>query len=314
MSGAYVLLDNTSILVERSTLQRWFPRLGGTHYPFRDRFEADRLIHPVVNYLDRNIGVPIEPEDVRKALEKTFKVMAPYSRGGRGSDFGSTGERHNAGMTKLLREDIIEENSVRGLHRSRKRFLILCVVAQREESQRLAQALVYFLSEHVWEVAKDEDEAFLGEWCFGLKELQSLVAEPILQHLFHQLTSFGNYGWRRHGYHDHRAEMMRMLMEAQQDPYLRGRAPLAIGGPTGWYPRARSLPLVQRRRSRDMRLALPMLPTSALTSPVMSPGMFPQAGYFGDIEDLQYQQGEMNKKLDNVDEKLDRLLVGAMYE
>jgi hypothetical protein len=41
---------------------------------------------------------------------------------------------------------------------------------------------------------------------------------------------------------------------------------------------------------------------------MMSPVGYPHAGYFDEVGRLQYQQEEMNMKLDNVDGKLDVLI------
>jgi hypothetical protein len=45
----------------------------------------------------------------------------------------------------------------------------------------------------------------------------------------------------------------------------------------------------------------------------MSPVGYPHAGYFDELGNLQYQQEEMNMKLNNVDGKLDILINGMMY-
>jgi hypothetical protein len=312
MDKAQVLLEGSPIAVERTTFQKWFPRLG-QQLLFASVVEADNLMFEVASRLVNNTTVPIETEDVRKTLEKTFRQMGLHFGGG--FELESTGDRNKKAMAKLLREDTSIDSHL-GLYRSRKQFLILCIAAQREQSQRLAQALIDFLSEYVWHIVDAEDQTLLCEWCLGVMELQGLIIEPLLQHMIHQLAGSGNHmtnGWRKHAYHDpHTGTMMRMLMEAQQNPYLRGRAPLALGGPAEWYPRARSLPLVRRRRSRDLRIGLPMLPSSALTSPVMSPTVYPRAEYLDEVKNLQYQNVEMNAKLDNIGHKVDLLVYGAV--
>jgi hypothetical protein len=57
-----------------------------------------------------------------------------------------------------------------------------------------------------------------------------------------------------------------------------------------------------------MRLASPSYPSSAWTSPVILPIGYPRDDYLEELGNLQYQQSEMNMKLNNVDGKLDLLL------
>jgi hypothetical protein len=309
MDHVRINFDSDQISLNRSTFVEWFP--GYEDYiQLGKRIDVGDIVVRLKGDIHEHAGIHLPSDSVEKVLRRTFEALR-WNHFAGGWPPGSPNEQLKKRMADVLQQEKYDGT----LHRSRAQFLVLCFAASLAQSKRLAKVLASFLSEYMPDVLEAESTTHLHEWVFGIQQLQGLVLEIHLYHLLQRLAGFGNHmahKWRNHGYyHNAQAAMMRAFMEAQQNPYLhhhRGRAPLAIGGPAGWYPRARSLPLVRRRRSRDMRIGLPMLPNSAWTSPVMSPVGYARGNYFDEMENLQYQNVEMNAKLDDINEKVDMLV------
>jgi hypothetical protein len=196
---------------------------------------------------------------------------------------GETRMRVSMILGQLLKQDVFSGGFVEpeGLIRARHSFVVLAYLAHECNSFLLAGALMQFYSEAQPMITRDHADYLVREWQPALRKLEDMGAEDMMPEP--PLVSF----------------------------WPQGRAPprLALAWPGH---RARSAP-PRHRHSPDMRLALPAYPNSAYTSPMMSPVGYPHAGYFDELGNLQYQQQEMNMKLDNVDGKLDVLINGMMY-
>jgi hypothetical protein len=310
MDTIHITFDSSpKIVVDRGTFVGWFPN-HEQHIQSGKRLEADEIARMLERLIFDRAGVRVPSANVEKVVRRTFETMKRNHFAG-GWPPEAPSEKLTRMMADVLQHDKYDDTP----YRSRAQFLVLCFAASLAHSSRLAKVLITFLSEFMPDILEAESPVNLHEWASGIRELQGLVSDVNLYRLQQQLAGFGNHianKWRNHGYyHDAQAAMMRAFMEAQQNPYLhchRGRAPLAIGSPASWYPRARSLPLVRRRRSRDMRIELPIIPSSAWTSPVMSPVGYARGNYFDEMENLQFQNVEMNAKLDNISDKVDMLV------
>lgn len=221
----------------------------------------------------------IHKNTIRLAIRALFEQYKyPFSQG-----HGETRMRVSMILAHLLSQDVATGGLLNdeGLIQARYSFVVLAYLAYEFNSFLLAGALMQFYSEAQPMIIRDHAEHLIREWQPALRKLEEMDAED-------------------------------MMPDPPLMPFWpRGRAPprLALAWPGH---RARSAP-PRHRHGPDMRLALPAYPNSAYTSPMMSPVGYPHAGYFDELGDLKYQQEEMNMKLDNVDGKLDMLLMQNMY-
>ncbi|KAF1940008.1 hypothetical protein EJ02DRAFT_445748 [Clathrospora elynae] len=197
-----------------------------------------------------------------------------------------------AELTNLLKIDFQSGGlSSKGLRNAREAFVILAYLAHEWESVMLAGALMHFWVMCMHGIMHQEHRGYLQDWHKALGKIQELGPEGMVQGPPHMPGS--------------------PLATIPYTPWNHGRMqhPSALPWPVH---RARSAPAARRRHSPDMRLALPAAANSAWTSPMMSPVGNQRAGYFDDIDNLQYQQQEVKMKLNDVNYKLD-LLVEQFY-
>ena len=187
-------------------------------------------------------------------------------------------------LAKQLEADIEATwNIGKGFYRSRHCFIVLAHLANENDSILLAGALLEF-----WHMCKqdimsgDQDHLSTG-WYRALSKLEELGPDGMVHGPAHiGLEAFAllpHGGWHR------------------------GRTPRRMAGLPWPDNRALSAPVIRRHHSPDMRIGLPNFPSSAWTSPLISPE-FLRANYFDDINVLQYQQEEVKMKLDKIDRKL----------
>jgi hypothetical protein len=227
----------------------------------------------VVDYLDDHLNsrYGIRRGEIGQTLYMLFERME-YIGNPYDHFHGETRDRVAGILCTLLELDFhpFDGFMAQGLRHSRHAFVILAYLASKYGSPLLAEVLKNFWLYCQQGIIQHELPIYLPEWYMAWEKIQEMMAGPGQMGI----------GWHR------------------------GRAPRHLALPWTGH-RARSAP---PRRSPEMRLLMPAYPSSALTSPMMSPVGYPHAGYFDEVGRLQYQQEEMNMKLDNVDGKLDVLI------
>jgi hypothetical protein len=246
---------------------------GMRHQPWL--MNENHIVESLYDHLSNRYGV--KKSEIELTLHKLFEQME-YDGNPYDYPYGET--RHIVAQALVLQLNL-DFNSFngfpgKGLRRSRHAFVILAYLASYCESSLLAEVLINFWILCQQGIKQSEYPGYLQDWFRALQKIQEMAAGPA--HMDH--------GWPR------------------------GRAARHLAIPFPGH-RARSAP-PRRRRSPEMRLIMPAYPGSAWTSPTMSPAMIQPNGFFDEVGMLQYQQEEMNSKLDNVDGKLNFLIQG-MY-
>jgi hypothetical protein len=264
---------HSPVWVDTVTLCAWFP--GLRNEPWRLK-ETSHVVECLYEHLYSRYG--IRKFEIEETIYQLFCQMGymgnPYNH-----RHGETRQRVTRVLFELLASDFqsLGVLAAKGLRHSRHAFVILAYLALDYNSPLLADVLMQFWAPCQQGITQSEHPVYLQEWYRALEKIQEMMAGP------------GQMGFA----------------------WPRGRAPRHLALPFPRH-RARSAP-PRHRRSPEMRLVMPAYPSSALTSPIMSPVGYPHAGYFDELGNLQYQQEEMNMKLNNVDGKLDILINGMMY-
>jgi hypothetical protein len=250
-------------------------RVLGAWFPGVRNPPWDLREHDVVDCLNDHLNsrYGIRKDEIEQTLHQLFGRME-YLGNSYDHRHGETRDRVAGVLFKLLDTDFRYYGGfmTKGLRHCRHAFVILAYLALEYGSPLLAEVLKNFWLYCQQGIAQNEVPVYLPEWYMAWEKIQEMMAGP------------GQMGLAWH----------------------RGRAPRHLALPWAGH-RARSAP-PRHRRSPEMRLLMPAYPSSALTSPMMSPVGYPHAGYFDEVGRLQYQQEEMNMKLDNVDGKLDVLI------
>jgi hypothetical protein len=270
-----VFSGHQQVSISDRTIFAWFPQLS--YMPYVGGYE---LVHNLEYRIRGRYGIP--NREIEDTLHKLFRNLKEYS--------GFDERQMQIGIVEVLYSqlamDIQTAWHTRGLRGSRHAFIILAYLALEQESVLLAQALYQFWNQSAQLIHK-ESRKYGGDWMKALEKIQEVLQGPTTMDI----------------------EPLAMM------PYVlphHGRSRRALALP--WHGhRARSLPAMRRRRSPDMRLAIPTYPSSGWTSPVMSPVGYPRGDYFEELDNLQNQQSEMSYQLNNVDQKLDLLLAGGYY-
>lgn len=262
------------ITVDRQTFSAWFPQLSGMH-----GIDGDELVEDLDTRLQHRYGIPSRM--IEYTLSELFKKLGHYSC----FDSGQKQKRLIQELwTQLVKDVKNVYHSSKGLRSSRQMFITLSYLAADHASILLAEALAQFWV-HFESLISQESPTYRGDWARALAKVQEALEGPTTRNL--EPFAIMPYA----GYH-------------------RGRARRALPWPGH---RARSLPVIRRRHSPDMSLAIPTYPSSGWASPMMSPVGYPGGDYFDELQNLQWQQNDMGMKLDNVDGKLDVLLGGLGY-
>jgi hypothetical protein len=276
MSAVTIRIGSHHIQVERVVFWKWFPVLASRyhHVPI----SADELIQEVKVRLNGHTSIPTHSGEVIKAVCALLEQL----RWEYGHQYESKGELIIQMMDHLLRSERSSANFL-GLYRSRRRFLILCMVARCTQSDHLARALGSFFESNTSRIVEYEDAVYLREWCLGLFELRGLLHDYELRELMDSVTN-------RVGvvdeapFYDHYSEMMkRAVVAAQRRPMFncrRGWPELTLPALSGWVPRGVVVPAMRRCRSLDhLRIGWHEYSRSAWPSPKMSLAEIPRIDY-----------------------------------
>lgn len=199
---------------------------------------------------------------------------------------GETRLRVATTLADLLTRDLRTVWKSKGLYHTRQAFVILAFLAEGYESVLLAGALLEFWFSHVPALVQDHEE-YHWQWQTALRKLNGVGPD-------------GMVGLSAHA-------GLAPLVTMPHHDWQRGRLPGRAGIP--WVDnRALSAPVTRYGGRPNLHLTLPISTDSAWTSPIMSPAQFPTTEYLDNISRLQWQQEEVNAKLDNIDSKVDRLL------
>jgi hypothetical protein len=258
-----------TVNVDGSTFRAWFPQLS-----YMSGFDGD-LVEDINTRIGGRYG--ITREDIEHTLLAFFKQLEYRLV----SLEGQTRIRVVGFLMNQVQKDMQEVWKARGLRKSRHMFVVLAYLASEGQSIYLAEALIRFWSQGT-RYLMQESQQYHGDWRKALEKIRELMEGPP----------------------NLRLEALAMIPYAEMH---RRRSPRALALPWLGH-RARSLPAIRHRHNADMRLASPSYPSSAWTSPVISPIGYPRDDYLEELGNLQYQQSEMNMKLNNVNGKLDLLL------
>ena len=292
---AIIRLDRDIVLKPSlGELQKWLP---GIHHSLAHsrRFDARYMISLMADVFGSQLSYNITSDTIVKGLDELLTRLAstPFAA-------FPVGTRLYRSMEDCLSKDLECANT--DLRRTRQGFLVFCLLARLTQSQALSGSIVGFLRRYVYDIVHSEEPDLFKEWCIGVVVLQDLVASRTLMELLHCFSGVANRVYRlrlQPAWYDPRAEMMmRSMMEAQHYPFLnnqRERVPLMLEGPAASL-QDRSLrvgcPRLYHRRHRHLQIAYPWARPNE---------------YFDEVGRLQYQQEEMNMKIDNIDRKLDYL-------
>jgi hypothetical protein len=256
------------IRVDVAVFEAWFPDVSWAQHfdTFRGGFLVDKL------YMRLKQRYNINKHEVRLAIVLLLQELKHFHH-----IHGETRSRVSMTLGQVLRQELFTRgyDDEMGFYNSRHCFIILAYLAEECTSVYLAQALLQFSVQFGQDIAQDHQAYLISEWQPALKKVQDLLAREMMPEPLPMMPYAGMF---------------------------RGRAPRHLGLPFPGY-RARSAP-PRRRPNSDMHLLMPAYPSSAYTSPMISPAMVQPSGFFDDVGRLQYQQEEMNMKLDNVDGKL----------
>jgi hypothetical protein len=262
MSVITIRIGGRSITVDSSALARWFPLLA-YQYPYAP-IPLDSLVADAKTRLAGHTSAPIHSDEITKALHALFEQLKWRAWG------PSTTDRIVQMLEMLLRSDRSAANFL-GLHNSRHRFLILCVVARCTQSAHLARALVIFFAANKRRIPEYEGPVCLREWWLGLLELRGLIHD----HEVHGLMDVVKEG------------QMDDMVLPYYDPYP---VRAAIAAPRRHVRPRLALPVlalpalaVRKSRSADhLRIGWPGYSSSAWPSPRMRPAEYPHMIGFGD--------------------------------
>ncbi|KAH6868517.1 hypothetical protein BKA58DRAFT_459381 [Alternaria rosae] len=264
-----------SIPIDRRTLSAWLPQLS-----WIQRMDGDDLVDELESRIQDRYG--ISRHHIERTLSELFRRLGQHS----GFDERQTQMRLVHDLSNLLMIDSRTVSHSRGLRSSRYMFIILSYLAAEQGSVLLAEALYYFWLQDQYLISQ-ESSAYDEDWVKALAKVREAMEGPATMN-FEPFAMVPHAGWHR------------------------GRSARALAPPWRGH-RARSLPVIRRRHSPDMRLAIPTHPSSGWASPMISPVRYPRGDYFNELQNLQWQQSEMNMQLSSVDGKLDFLLAGGIY-
>jgi hypothetical protein len=296
----WIYFDHSPIWVDDGAVIFWFPELTlwGAN---AGRRIVDQIDERILAYSQTSIA----PSTIQRALKDLFQIFNLYQ-------IGSKRERILTKLRTLLSGDMYG-GQLGGLKISRQRFLILASMARCTLSYALAQALVEFLSENIYNVLHHEATYHLREWGLALNELRGLVHDPLLQQLLSHLTGLTQKQWEVSvpGWHSPGpVTMLKAVAAAQNFPSWPRRRLLhapPVWGPT---PRARSAPGFRQFHLPSPDWRMKALPSSAWVSPVTSPRLNPRMNdYFTDdeYEALQIEQNIQAAEVDELSERVQRL-------
>lgn len=267
---------------------------------------SDDLIRQVYNTLNGLANPAITESTVEKVLRRVFQTLQTPAW----TFAHTTPEKRVRSLVQDSLHDNISRSSMHGLRHARHTFLITCAFAKLALSQPLAEQMLKFFTSQQWEIESYENSRYMKEWHLGLRALSELSLD---QHVFGNSDNNNNTLFDTWSPTSPLLPLM-LAPHHYDNPFdtyhHRGRghghshgSPRLLTPPH--YPRARSL---GHRRSHGLQLALPRLSNSAWSSPVLSPAGRRPGPYFDEVGQLQWQQEEMNWKLDGIDQKLDRLV------
>ncbi|KAF1850484.1 uncharacterized protein K460DRAFT_390981 [Cucurbitaria berberidis CBS 394.84] len=260
------------IRVDVEAFLSWFPTIRRHHFPI----DGLSLVNKLQARLQSHYNI------TRTEILQTLYTLCDHLQYHPLPFQGETRVRVTAALTHLLREDIeINGFNNRGLYRLRHSFVILAYLANDCVSTLLAGALFDFWYGCEQYIQLSDAHYLHKEWIPAVRKIEEVGADGMVHGAGHM--DFGALA-------------------------TRGRIPHRLMGLPWPDNRALSAPVTRRRRSPDMQMALAPFPNSAWTSPMISPAGFPRTQYFDEIDGLQYQQREMNMKLENIDHKLDFLV------
>lgn len=281
--------------IRLSELERWLPKIH--HLVHFNRFDARGLVRQMTGIFNGQVYRTITAETIITVLDDFMTqlelnpLFAP--------PIGKTLQRS---IELRLRKDLSVANTA-GLRRSREHFMVFCLLARLSRSQALAESMASFLCCFVWEVVHGEEPELFREWCMGIVELRDLIPHQILEGLLRCFFGFVDRAYEPRllpAYYDRHAKtIMRYMLQAQHHSLLnhpRRRAPLILEDPAG-YLRDRLLCVGRPRQHYRYHRQL------QLTYPWAQPN-----GRFDEVEKMQYQQEEMNMRIDHIDRKLDYLI------
>jgi hypothetical protein len=262
------------------------------------------IAHDILTHAHENISTGT----VRRAVNQVF---LSFDR----THFGSRTEQVYTKLQTLLYRDL-NGLQVLGLQESRQRFLIFSCLARHTESNRLAEALVGFLSEQILIVAEQEEPYHVHEWRLALYELRGLVHSQVLVQLASYFrgqsgTSVRDDWLTRASFSAHEAKMMRAIADAQRLPALeqyRGRRHGRLDRLPQWCAvRARSAPAYHAGgHDLDLRLGFE-IPRSNWVSPIMSPVRTPSSGLLNNYDLHQLEQDIQVAEVDRLRLRVERL-------
>lgn len=266
---------NGEIEVDRRSLSNWFPTLAYQS----DEINGSAMVNNLSSRLHR---YNISKATILKTLWALFENLSidtfpPVN--------GETRMRVTATLKRLLKDDLTRHRfNSSGFWQSRHGFVILAYLADLYRSELLAGALWEFWLACGHGIVQGDEVYLTSDWMPALGKLQRLGTDGMLhepaQMGFGALATIPYGGWNR-------GRMM---------------------GALPWHGRAISAPATRRHYSPDMSMVLANLPGPAWTPPAMSPMGFPKTRYFDDISALHFQQQGMNRKLEDIDQKLDLLI------
>ncbi|KAJ4364433.1 hypothetical protein N0V83_009027 [Neocucurbitaria cava] len=262
------------IEVERRALSNWFPLLA---YQFGD-INGSSMVNKLASRLHRyNISKAIIRDTLQTLFENLSIVTLPVN--------GETRMRVTATLKQLLKDDLSRHRfNASGFYLSRRSFVILAYLADMYRSELLAGALWEFWLACGHGIVQGDQMYLDTDWLPAVGKLQRIGTDGMLHE-----PARGGFG---------------ALATIPYGGWNRGR----MMGALPWHGRAISAPATRRHYSPDMSMVLANLPGPAWTPPVMSPVGFPKTRYFDDITALHYQQQGMNRKLEDIDQKLDLLI------
>lgn len=263
----------------------WFPGL----LTWTGAMDGYMLVEKIYSSISASTHSTISSPEISTILAQFFKTFEPQY-------FNSRTDCLSRRLQHLLSGDI-HGSRFSGLRASRQSFLTLACLAHITLSEKLAEALVAFLSAYIYLVVQHEASYHIREWGVALHELRGLVYDPTLQEL---LACLMPSQWR--------TPITRtpwLPVEAYPAPYdpFRGRLPLrALPAPACWaVSRARSAPGYRYRcPSPDWRR--PRIPQSAWASPALSPRKPPRVNDFFNDEDYEALRIEQDAQAAEVDE------------
>ncbi len=289
---------SSSIMVGGDTLHKWCPALLdcgiGMH------IDATGLVDAIDSNLSFFASRPPSEGTTRKTLKELFNYWDPNVAQRRGL---RTRDALRAIINEQMHGDI-EIRSSLGLGRSRFYFLVYCLLARETGSSTLAEVIAEYFEIEAPLILANEKHKFRMEWYYGIQVLQGLLPHSTWMEIIRKAPRQSGDTWP--GYQGEPRQdphlawiLYQMAMKAQQNalssPPQRGRSSRRDGRIEG-SPRAASLPPINSysvacRPSMATGISNPVWPT-----------------FVDQVNQLHWNQEEMNLKLDRIDSKLDCLL------